>query len=501
LQVAIAYLALAVFFLTPQSMQASAVRESVFKIQIVSQTAHDRQPWLTNATRQTSGSGFYIGDGRIMTNAHVVANAKFITVLKDGDAEAKPAYVEYIAHDSDLAVIKPFDPEYLRKVRPLRFGSVPKLRHQVTAIGYPTGGEQVSMTQGVVSRIDYRQYAHPAHQHHLLIQVDSAINPGNSGGPVVQGQRVIGVAFQGHTRAENTGYVIPVPVIERFLADIASGDYEGHPVMGMSVMQEAMANPATVRYHGLTKPVGVKVADVAAHSPFFGIFEAGDVLVNVAGHEIGVDGKILFHGERVSFFVVLDLRQRGDVVDFKFVRGKESRSVSVALESSASFYSADSAFALRPKYLVYAGLVFVGLSRNYLSSWGQNWFRDAPLHLRYRHYLGEYVFDGGERDEWIVYAGRLAAPVNTYLTAHEHAVLRSLDDVRVRSLAHLKELLSAADGELLHFAFEDQMPPIVMAREASQQSDAVISEHYGVQPTVWLQGREVDGAVTRGDAP
>lgn len=72
---------------------------------------------------------------------------------------------------------------------------------------YPVGGECVSITAGVVSRVEMTVYAQ-AEEELLSIQIDAAINPGNSGGPVVNDDgEVVGVAFQslGDSDVENIG--------------------------------------------------------------------------------------------------------------------------------------------------------------------------------------------------------------------------------------------------------------------------------------------------------
>jgi S1-C subfamily serine protease len=70
-----------------------------------------------------------------------------------------------------------------------------------------SGGDNISVTKGVVSRIEPTQYAHGASQL-MAIQIDAAINPGNSGGPAIMGDKVAGVAFQNLSGAENIGLVI-----------------------------------------------------------------------------------------------------------------------------------------------------------------------------------------------------------------------------------------------------------------------------------------------------
>ena len=70
-----------------------------------------------------------------------------------------------------------------------------------------SGGDNISVTKGVVSRVEPTQYAHGATQL-MAIQIDAAINPGNSGGPAIMGDKVAGVAFQNLSGAENIGWVI-----------------------------------------------------------------------------------------------------------------------------------------------------------------------------------------------------------------------------------------------------------------------------------------------------
>lgn len=210
-----------------------ALRRSVFRIETTGQDRNFVNPWRLRSPDMFSGTGFYIGDGRILTNAHVVANASSITIQRDGDSRHMPAFVQFIGHDVDLAILGVADPNYLKNIEPLVLGSVPHLRSPVTTVGYPMGGDQVSMTDGVVNRISYRTYVHSDADDHLLVQVDSAINPGNSGGPVFQGRNVIGVAFQALTRVQGAGFIIPVPVVQRFLTDCEDGKYDGVPGWGL----------------------------------------------------------------------------------------------------------------------------------------------------------------------------------------------------------------------------------------------------------------------------
>ena len=91
--------------------------------------------------------------------------------------------------------------------------------------GYPTGGTSLSITKGIVSRIEFTTFN--ASVAGLRIQIDAAINPGNSGGPVVVNDKMVGIAFSRLGCAENIGYIIPSEEIDLFLQDLADGRYDG----------------------------------------------------------------------------------------------------------------------------------------------------------------------------------------------------------------------------------------------------------------------------------
>ena len=100
-----------------------------------------------------------------------------------------------------------------------RATNCPPMKDTVMVYGFPTGGTNLSITKGIVSRIEFAGYNFPVSG--LRIQIDAAINPGNSGGPALSGDEMIGLAFSRLGGADNIGYIIPVEEIEFFLKDIA----------------------------------------------------------------------------------------------------------------------------------------------------------------------------------------------------------------------------------------------------------------------------------------
>lgn len=89
-----------------------------------------------------------------------------------------------VAHECDLALLSVEDESFFNDLKPLDIMSdLPQLQDPVLVLGYPEGGDTVSFTQGVVSRIEVLSYVH-SYNDLLALQIDAAINPGNSGGPV-----------------------------------------------------------------------------------------------------------------------------------------------------------------------------------------------------------------------------------------------------------------------------------------------------------------------------
>ena len=462
------------------------IRKAIFKVQVVSQNPRANQPWLHRPARSSSGSGFYIGDGLIMTNAHVVARGKFITVLRDGIDRAIRAEVKYIAHDCDLALIKPIDSSVLEGLTPLVMGSMPRLQSPVATIGYPKGGEQISITKGVVSRIGYRRYVHSGYQQHLLVQVDSAINSGNSGGPVLQGRQVVGVAFQSNITAENTGYIIPPPVVQRFLIDVKDGKYDGHPQDGIFTMKGATSNPSTAKFHQLLKPAGVKVSFVAPWSSAYQIIQPRDILLKMDGFPIGVDGKVNFLGERVSFHVLSDLRQKGETIPITLQRGQTKIETKMTAGPSAKHYQPANTYGIRPRYLVFAGMIFSTLNRDFLKSWGKRWYRDSPATLRYLNKYSWWDTTYQTASDIIIFSARLPDRINNWSDRYRSLPLESLNQIKIKSLAQLDKLLESSSEKYFVFKFFNQPEPLIIPSAEARSNHKKILEKYQVKPEKWL---------------
>ncbi|MHC4297576.1 MAG: S1C family serine protease, partial [Planctomycetota bacterium] len=209
-----------------QNAGLSRPHEAVILIRSVKQDFDYVTPWKRAPLSRISGSGFVVAGNSILTNAHNVSNSRYVELRKENVASRYVARVVFVGHDCDLAMLTVDDPSFFEGTRALELAGIPKVNSTVSTYGFPVGGNRISVTEGVVSRIEMDTYVHSGADKHLAIQTDAAINPGNSGGPVIQDGKVVGVAFQGLTGAENIGYMIPTTVIRHFLEDVEDGKYD-----------------------------------------------------------------------------------------------------------------------------------------------------------------------------------------------------------------------------------------------------------------------------------
>jgi len=160
-----------------------------------------QRPWSRATPEASTGSGFVISTCRrlIITNAHVVAFASTLQVRKDGDFDKHVAQILAVSHQTDLAIVTVASDAFWLDAIELPLGETPRLQQHVDVVGFPIGGNSVSITSGVVSRINWSVYSQ-SREANLVVTVDTAINNGNSGGPAMSDGHVVGVAFQSPMR-------------------------------------------------------------------------------------------------------------------------------------------------------------------------------------------------------------------------------------------------------------------------------------------------------------
>lgn len=417
------------------SKPAATLFDSVFRIEVATQNPDYRTPWNAGAFSGGTGTGFLIGPNQILTNAHVVSNARRILVTSRNSARKHPATIKHIAHDCDLALLTFDDPAPLEGLIHLPIGGMPELDSEVRVIGYPVGGDRLSVTRGIVSRIDFRPYSHSRSDSHLVIQVDAAINPGNSGGPAIQNDKVIGVAFQGLTQADNTGYIIPTPVIKRFLDDIKDDNYDKYMDLGLATFP--LFNPAMRKALGLPdNDKGVLVTDIIPEGPCDGFMMKNDILLAIDDNSIDSAGNITVDGETLVLHEIVERKFAGDLVKLDYLRDGTKQSANITLKPLPGSPIATIMYGERPRYIFYGGLVIQPLNLNLMSS---NRLADTTTRYLTTNYLSKGFFE--ERPEILVLTRVESDEITSSMSGFSGSILNTINGEKVTNLEQAYKLL------------------------------------------------------------
>jgi S1-C subfamily serine protease len=414
-----------------------------------------------------------------MTNAHVVSDSRVLLIYVNGDPTPHEARVLWVAHDCDLALIEPLESGLLDDVEPLGFGGLPKLGSSVETYGYPSGGQRISSTRGIVSRIEMNLYSHSGLDYHLTGQTDAAINPGNSGGPVLQDGLVVGVAFQAAMGLENVGFFIPTEVVQHFLDDIADGSHAGYPSFGVTTSN--LENPAARRRAKMRDAeTGIRIDVVLPGSASDGVLEPGDVILEIDGYRIANDATVREGDIRLHFGVLLDRHQVGSVARTRVLRAGERLDLNVTMAAYPPLQRYANVYDKLPRYYIYAGLVFVSFDREMMKTYGDNWMSEADKHLLYEFF--HRFMDEPERihDEPVVLRGRLDPPPNANLGWYRNLIVDTDKGWKNQRLEDVIEAIETNQGTHQEFEFEYFGRFGVLEREAADASHSEVLERYAV---------------------
>jgi S1-C subfamily serine protease len=451
---------------------------SVVKIFCVIMAPDHTMPWRMDRQSTTTASGFVIPHHRILTNAHAVTYASSVRVRKHGETVKYAARVVLMAHDCDLAILTVEEESFWKDLEPLHFGTIPHLQENVTVIGYPTGGDTLSITKGVVSRVLMHPYSHSG-RHMLAIQIDAAINSGNSGGPVLQNSKVVGVAFECLTRTQNIGYIIPVPVIEHVLHEFEKhGTYNGFPSLGMTI--QTLENDSLRAFHNIPRDVhGVLIVRTEPLNPCTAVLRSGDVVTAIDDIKIADDGSVEFrNGERLTMWYIQQRKHIGESTNISLVREGKHIHVSSILGAPQRLVPVH-LYDQPTQYLIYGGCVFTILSLPYIANaWGEEWHHHTPLQLQHRLRLG---MRRKEEEQVVILSQILVDSINHgYDTSFHNLILMTLNGIEIENLSHLAETLDAETAKktpFMQFGLDENKFLVLNSAEAIAVEERILREN------------------------
>ena len=460
------------------AVAADSIEPSVVKLLVTQQEPDFFRPWTKAAPEKISGSGVVIGKNQILTNAHVVMHASqvFVQLRRGGDQLI--AKVKAIGPGIDLALVELVDPEELKDVPAIPIAEeLPQLKSHVSVYGYPQGGDDLSVTDGIVSRIEFASYNFSAGG--VRVQVDAALNPGNSGGPAVNEGKIVGLVFSKINAAENIGYLIPPDEIREFLKHVDEGKYEGNMLL-LDEYQTA-ENAALRKY----LKIPADVTGIVINKPYRDDddypLKQWDVITHVGPHAIDNQGYVdIRDGLRMRFLYYVTRLAKDGKIDLTILRNGEKKEVTVPVAPRRETVL-PTLQEKYPEYFIYGPLVFEVASQEYVralggSGMGALLVLQSPLLSR--------LYDKPEEpgEQIVVIATRMFPhPSIKGYDNRPLGVIKKLNGKPVKNLKALAEMLRDSKDEFLRFEMADRSETLVFRRSEIEAATEEILSSEGIR--------------------
>jgi hypothetical protein len=291
----------------------------------------------------------------------------------------------------------------------------------------------------------------------------------------MQDGKVVGVAFQGYSGdvAQGVAYMIPTPVINRFLKDITNGQYDEYP--DLAITYAKLQNPAQRKFLGLKDDDrGVLVSTVVEAGPSAGVLRPGDVLLAIDDHPIASDSNVELEGERAEFQEVVERKFNGDSVRLDVWRDKQPITITIKLYTPWPYVVQAHRYDVRPRYVLYGGLLFQPLNLDLLEAY-------RPTDLRLRHFFEYFVVEQLylQHPDVIVLTNILPDPINTYLAPYRGGIVDEINGKKVRTLDEVASALSETPERFVIRMIGDG-PPLVLDRNKVESARERIKARYNV---------------------
>lgn len=453
---------------------------AVVKIHVTQRPPDLFRPWTKASSRKTAGTGVIIAGRRILTNAHVAQYASQIFVQPNQSTDKIPASVLAIAPQVDLAVLRLEDESLLdeRAALPLA-QALPSVKDTVNVYGYPIGGDDLSVTAGIVSRIEYASYSRDTGG--LRIQVDAALNPGNSGGPAVKDGHIVGLVFSKISKADNIGYLIPVEEINTFLADVEDGTYDGKPTLYDEL--QTTENEALRDKLGLqTQMGGVLVRQPYGRDDTYPL-KPWDVITHIGPHPLDNLGNVRIENDlRLDFRYMVPQLATENTVGLTVLRDGATIDVSVPVRRKLSLLipSLDGAY---PRHFIYGPLPFTSATQEFVGTLAVQTRLYLSLTagrspLVTRHF-DRPAFDG---EELVVVPNRMFSHrITKGYDNMPFGVVQRVNDVPIKNLRHLVTQLRDADEDFITFDMAGSHETLVFRRSEIEACMEEILEDEGIR--------------------
>jgi hypothetical protein len=207
------------------------------------------------------------------------------------------------------------------------------------------------------------------------------------------------------------------------------------------------------------------------------------VLLSIDGNPVFNNGLIRMEGELVNMNEVVERKFAGDVLRLAFLRDGKRQEADLTLKRFDPYVKLGEQYNQRPRYLVYAGLVFQPMDKNLMDA---HQITDSAASYLFDNYLAEKLYV--ERPEPVLLTSILADEVNTHLVPYAHSVVDEINGVKIRNLKDVRDALSRENGDKPFVVIKllEKGRPLVLRRDLAETAHPRIMQTYSIRDDAYL---------------
>lgn len=360
--------------------------QSLIKVNVTSQAWNNRIPWQKSPPGGRRGLGVLLDKDQILVTGQLVADATYIELEQADTGRKLPAKVKAVDYEANLALLVPSvaSQDFFTGMKPMKLETNARIGDELEVWQLGRVGDLIS-TPLEISKVNTTRYFLETSLFLAYETVGIIRTEANSFTlPVVKDGKFAGLLLRYNSK-DQTATVLPGPIIEHFLKDIADGDYQGFPSLGVEFQQTL--DEQFREYIGMKKDQqGIYVGQVAKGGSAEALgLQKEDIILEMNGHKIDARGD--YQDEQFGTLSMSHLVRGnsyvGDKVTMKVLRGGKETLLTGKLtrKNPKDFVVWPYLFDRGVNYLVHGGFIFQELSIPWLQTFGEDWESNGPLRL------------------------------------------------------------------------------------------------------------------------